>query len=148
MKRPLIPEREKLQTLSAVQGSLLLILRNSKFEVLAAYLAKINFQKEEMMETHTHTQKYHIENTSLYYLLPWYFMTEWAVPRSQDESRHKGERGGQHDEKEGKSRAFQLPGCCFLPPTLLCAPRKEYRCRTPVWLHCAFPVGVGPSRDS
>jgi hypothetical protein len=72
VKRPIIPEREKFQTSSAVQGSLLLILRNSKFGVLVANLVKLNFKKEEDEETNT-------KNPTpwfLCYSLPEYLMNE------------------------------------------------------------------------
>lgn len=144
MKRPIIPEREKLQTLSAVLGSLLLILRNSKFGVLPAHLAKINFKKKQQQQAGRKKQKKKGPHRKYFLVLP--STLDLLTKLSQDEDDRK-EGGEEHKQRGNRVEASSFWGVIF-SSMLLCSSRKEYRWQTPVLLHSAFPVGVRLNRES
>lgn len=128
-----------------MQGSLLLILRNSKFEVLAAHLAKNKLfkkKKEKKIKEKRNHRKYF---PGLPFTLV--VMTKKRVPVSQDESRGKGEMRGQLEEKEGQCNSFQHLGNSFLIHAALLIQKIQVS-DTSFTLLYAIPVGVELSRKS
>lgn len=121
MKRPIIPEREKLQTLSAVQGSLLLILRNSKFGVLAAHLSK-NKATEKRRKKERGRKEPQRGNFLAFTWVPHDQKSLSYTPRMSVTIRERW--GGEHRKKQGQSRSFRLLGCCFLLHAALLIQRR------------------------